>query len=141
MSKIDLSTNSLSVDLKLPSGVRNLEQITKANVVFDKNSLARKSITLSKFTIINESENRKTTVSTKSITVILIGKKEQIDLITASNITAVVDMSSKVSFSGYGSMPVSISINAKFPSCWTYGTYEVDVNVADTTQESSQTSS
>lgn len=141
LSKVDLVNNSFTVDLKLPSGVRNLEQVTKADVEFNRDALSKKIITINKFTIINESENRKTTVSTKSIAVTLIGRKEQINQITASNITAVVDMSSKVSFSGYGSMPVSISINAKFTSCWTYGTYEVDVNVADTAQESSEVSS
>lgn len=140
LSKVNLTNNHFNVGLQISSGLRNLKQITEAEVTFDKSKLAEKKITLSKFTIINDSPNRKTNVSTKSIDVVLIGEKNQINTITASNITAVIDMSSKISFSGYGSMPVTISINSKFPSVWTYGTYEVDVNVADTTQTSSSPS-
>lgn len=142
ISKINLSSNTLNAKLNVPSGVRNLDQIDSANVTFDKTKLASKDFKIEKFTVINESENRKTTVSTKFITVTLIGAKDQINSLTVSNITAVVDMSSKGSFSGNGSMPVTISINSKYPFCWVYGSYEVDVSVADTTTEvSSQSSS
>ncbi len=138
ISRISLTNNTLNdVGLNIPSGVRNLGQITTADVTFDKTKLASKNFKIEKFTVINESENRKTTVSTKFITVTMIGEKEQINSLTASNITAVVDMSSKGSFSGNGSMPVTISVNSKYSFCWAYDSYEVDVSVADTSAESS----
>lgn len=140
LSKVDLSNNKFSVDLEIPSGIRNLKQITSADVTFNAEELSTKKIKLSTFTIINESENRKTTVSTKSIEVTLVGARDQLSGVTAANVTAVVDMASKVSFAGYGSMPVTISINSKYPFCWAYGTYEVDVNVVDTTEGSAQNS-
>lgn len=134
LSNVDTTNNHFNVELDIPSGLRNLKQITSAEVTFDSSKLSTKRITLSKFTIINESANRKTTVSTKSIAITLVGDKDQISSITSANITAVVDMSSKVSFSGYGSVPVTVSINSKFPFIWSYGNYEVDVNVADTSE-------
>ncbi len=135
---IDLSTvnsgnNKFTVNLNIPSGCRNLNQVTSADVTFDSTKLSSKKITLSSFTVINEAVDRKATVSTKSIDIILIGAKDQISSISAANLTAVVDMSSKGNFTGFAEMPVTISINSKFPFCWSYGTYQVDVSVVDTT--------
>lgn len=136
LSKINAANNKVSVELDVPSGIRNLNQVTSADVTFDFKNLGSKKIRLNKFSVINESENRKTTVSTKSIDITLVGAKDQLDKITASNITAVVDMGTKISFSGYGSVPLKISINSKFPFCWAYGDYEADVNVEDTSKNS-----
>ena len=140
LSQIDMNNNRANVNLLIPAGTRNLSQMTMASVSFDKNEMTTKQIILKDFTIINESENRKTKVTTKSLAVKVVGSKDQINNLNASNLTAVVDMSSKVSFSGLGSMPVSISINGRFPQCWSYGTYEVDVNVTDTSQNNSNSS-
>ena len=131
LSKVDLNNNSFDVELVIPSGFRNLNQITTAKVTFEQSKLAAKKITLSSFTVVNEIADRKATVSTKSIDVTLIGDSEQIKSITAANLTAVVDMSTKSTLAGFVEMPVTININSKFPFCWTYGSYQVDVNITD----------
>ena len=136
ISKINPMNNKINVDLVIPSGIRNLNQITSADVTFDSGQLATKELTLKSFNVINESENRKTTVSTKSIDITIVGLKSQIDTLTASKVTALVDMSTKVSFSGYGSVPLKVNINSKYQTCWVYGNYEVDVNVEDTSKNS-----
>ncbi len=136
ISKINPTNNKVNVELDIPPGIRNLNQITSADVTFDSSQLTTKKIRLKKFSILNESENRKTTVSTKSIDISIVGLKSQLSSLTAENVTAVVDMSTKVSFSGYGSVPLKININSKFPFCWAYGSYEVDVNVEDTSKNS-----
>lgn len=136
LSKVNASDNKYKVDLVIPSGCRNLNQVTSAEVTFDSSKMASKTVTISKFTVINEADDRKATVSTKSIDITLVGAKEQISNISAANVTAVVDMSSKGNFTGFAEMPVTISINSKFPLCWSYGTYQVDVSVVDTTQTS-----
>lgn len=131
LTKVNAANNKHTVDLNIPSGCRNLNQITTADVIFDKTKLATKTISLTKFTVINQAADRRATVSTKSVDVTLIGSAEQISSITAANITAFVDMSSKNSTTGFLEMPLTISINSKFPFVWTYGTYQVDVNVTD----------
>ena len=143
ISKINAATNTLEVGLNISAGYRNLSQVTTAKITFDKDKLLSKKLTLNKFTVINEGENRKTTVLTKSIPVTIVGAADQIKTLSTANVTAVVDMSSKSSFSGKGSMPVSISINSKYPFCWQYGSSEVDVMVEETNSDSSanQTSS
>lgn len=136
ISKISPTDNKINVELDIPSGIRNLNQVTSVDVTFDSSQLTTKKIRLKSFNVINESENRKTSVSTKSIDISIVGLKNQLSSLTAENITAVVDMSTKVSFSGYGSVTLKININSKFPFCWAYGDYEVDVNVEDTSKNS-----
>lgn len=137
LSKVDLNNNSFDVELVIPSGFRNLNQVTTATVTFEQSKLAAKKITLSSFTVVNEIADRKATVSTKSIDVTLIGDSEQIKSITAANLTAVVDMSTKSTLAGFVEMPVTININSKFPFCWTYGSYQVDVNITDINSDES----
>ena len=131
LSAVDLKNNKYTVDLQIPSGCKNLDQVTKADVTFEADKMSTKRITLSSFTLVNVAQDIKATVSTKSLDITLVGAKEQISSITSANITAVVDMASKGSFTGIAEVPVSISINSKFPMCWSYGTYLVDVSVTD----------
>lgn len=141
LSKVTTTANSYTVNLIIPSGCKNLNQISKANVLFERNMISTKKVTLSKFTVINASTEKNTAVSTKSIEITLVGEKQQINMINNSNLTAVVDMSQKASFTGFAEMPVTISINSKFPFVWVTGSYEVDVNVTDITIPSSGQSS
>lgn len=133
LSEISQKNNKVTVNLIIPSGCRNLNQVTTADVTFDSNKLATKTMTITNFTVINQSANRSAVVSTKSIDIQLVGDKDQINQINAANVTAFVNMSSKTDTTGFMEMPVTISINSKYPFCWTLGTYQVDVNVVDTT--------
>lgn len=128
-SKINLQNNKVTATLIMPSGCKNLNQISSVDVEFDLSGMTTKTLTIDKFTVINESSDRKPTVSTKSLAVTLIGPKEQIDSITSANLTAVIDMQQKNSFVGFVEMPITININSKFSSCWVYGSYTADVNV------------
>ena len=140
LSKVDLNNNVFAVNLLIPSGVRNPKQVTAATVTFSKSKIASKKVTISSFTIINQLADKKTTVSTKSITVTVIGDSEQIKTLTAANLTAVVDMSTRSTLAGVLEMPVTVHINSKFPFCWVNGTYNVDVSITDE-EESSEASS
>ena len=141
LSKVDLDNNEFVVNLIIPSGFRNPKQITTAKVTFDKSKISSKKITISSFTIVNQVADKKTTVSTKSIVVTVIGDTEQIKNLTAANLTAVVDMSARSTIAGVLEMPVTININSKFPFCWVKGTYKVDVSITDKEESSAQTSS
>lgn len=130
-SKIDIQNNSIQTTLNIPSGCKDLNQISEVEVTFDMTNMQKRTIAVNNFTIINESPDRKATVSTKSLNITLIGPKEQISAITSANLTAVVNMEQNNKFIGFIEMPVTININSKFSSCWVYGLYTADVNIAE----------
>ncbi len=130
-SKLSIANNTFNTTTIIPSGCKDLNQIEKVQVEFDMSGMQTKKITLNKFTVINESSDRKATVSTKSLEVTLIGTKEQLSSITAANVTAVINMEQKNNVVGFIEMPVTININSKFSSCWAYGTYTANVNVTE----------
>lgn len=138
ISSVNLANNSYTMNIVIPSGCKNINQVTKANITFERNQISAKNITINKFTVINEGNKRNATVSTKSINVTLIGAKDQISSINSSNLTAVIDMSQKTSPTGFVEMPVTISINSKFSFVWVVGSYEVNINI---TEKSGQESS
>ncbi|MDD6490520.1 MAG: CdaR family protein [Clostridia bacterium] len=128
-SKINIKNNKVTASLVIPSGCRNLDQITSVDVEFDMTGMTSKTLKIDRFTVINEGNDRKPTVSTKSLDVNVIGPKEQIENLTSAHLTAVIDMQQKNNFIGFVEMPVTININSKFSSCWVYGNYTADVNV------------
>ncbi len=141
MSAVNYRNYSVDAELNLPAGVKNLNQVTSANISFQVSALATKKIDITNFMIVNEGTNRKTTVPSKSLEVTLIGERSQISSLTADNITAVIDMSSKNSVVGFVEMPVTVNVNSKYPLCWVYATYTVAVNVVDTTITPEESSS
>ena len=137
-SKVNSQNNQFEVSLIIPSGSRNIDGTDKANVEFDMTDISLKNITVTNFGIINESSEQTASVTTKSLTVKIMGTKDQLSSITSSNITAFVDMSEKASnFIGMTEMPVHITINSKFDKCWVYGSYTVDVTAVKKSEESS----
>ncbi len=143
-SSINISDNTVTVALVIPSGCRNLNQIEEIEVTFDMTDMTSTSIMVTSFIVINESSDREVTVSTSSVKVTLIGTEEQIDSIASENLTGVINMESlSSSFTGSTEMPITISINSKFSSCWVYGSYNVDITVSEIsdTSDSSEESS
>ena len=127
-SKVTADNNTFEVGLSIPSGSKNIDGTEKATIKFDMTDMETKTFSVTNFNVINEGDDQSTSVSTKSLNVTLIGSKDQLPNITASNITAVIDMSAKApNFIGMAEMPVSIKINSKFNSCWAYGSYTVNV--------------
>lgn len=134
-SKVNITNNQFEVNLSVPSGCRNIDGTETAVVTFHTDDMTQKTLTLTDFSIINEGAEQTTEVSTKSLNVTLIGTKEQLSSITASNVTAVIDMSLKSSnFIGLAEMPVTVNLNSKFNQCWVYGNYTVNVNAAKKTE-------
>ncbi len=134
-SKVSITNHEFEVGLSIPSGCRNIDGTDKVTVTLDTGDMNTKILTLTNFTVINEGAEQTTEVSTKSLNVTLIGPQEQLSSITASNVTAVIDMSLKSSnFIGLAEMPVSVNINSKFNKCWVYGSYTVNVNSTKKTE-------
>lgn len=136
--KVNTNNNKFEAALNIPSGSRNIDGTNKVNVEFDMTDISIKNISVTNFGIINESADQAASVTTKSLTVRIMGEKNQLSSISSSNITAFVDMSEKASnFIGMTEMPVNITINSKFDKCWIYGSYTVDVTAVKKSEESS----
>jgi len=137
-SKVSLTNNTFETAVTIPSGSRNIDGTETVKVTFDMTDISTKTLSLTNFSVINESIDRSTSVTTKSLTIKMLGTKEQLASISSANVTAVVDMSAKASsFIGMAEMPVTININSKFDKCWTSGAYTVDVTSVKKSEESS----
>ena len=68
------------------------------------------------------------TVTTKSLPVVVYGTKAEIDKLTASQITAVVEIPKSSVSTGSTQKPVTFRFSdAK--TCWAYGTYQANVTI------------
>lgn len=136
-SKIDLQNNKITVDLILPSGCKNLDNVEKAEVQFDMSAMAQKTFTIETFSVINQTEERQATVTSKSLSVTLVGPKNEIYRLNAGDISAVIDMSKRESPVGLTEATVTIKLPDFASSCWAYGTYTATVNVTDNAETGS----
>ncbi len=138
-SEVSLSNNTFETKLTIPSGCKVIDGTEKAEVKFDMTDMTLKTLTLSDFSVINEGTEQSTSVSAKSLSITLIGSKEQLASLTASNVTAVIDMSQKSSnFVGMAEMAVTVNLNSKFDLCWVYGSYTVSVTASRKSENSSE---
>lgn len=127
-SKVSPSNNSFNVDVSLPSTCKNLSNIPTAKVTLDLSGLSTRSIVVTDFSVKNLSSGKQAEIYTKTLNVTIVGPKEEIAKLTASNIVAEIDMSDNENFSGRTEMPVTFSIS-NASSSWVYGSYMVNLGV------------
>ncbi len=121
LSKVSPGNSEFNIDLVVPSGVRLMnEDVTSVKVKFDADSLDSKNFTVNNIQIVNRPEGKKTTVNTKSISVTIVGRKDQLEKLKAGNLTAVIDMSSSESLSGSITLNANIVLDSSFDCCWPY---------------------
>ncbi len=136
LSTINLINNTSTVSLNLPTGCKNLDNIEQATVQFDMTNMAQKSFTIENFSVINQTAERRATVTSKSLTVTLVGPKSEIYALDAKNITAIIDMSSDFPM-GLTEAAVQIQLPDTASDCWVYGNYTVTINVAEASANAS----
>ena len=76
------------------------------------------------------SKEYKAEVTQKSISVTIIGPKEEIDSLSASDITAVIDTSNSKGITGSVQMPVTFKCDLA-KSCWAYGDYKANLTISE----------
>ena len=76
------------------------------------------------------SENYKADVTQKSITVTVIGPKDEIKALTSKKITGVIDTSAYAGTTGSVQMPLSFKFNGA-GSCWAYGSYKANLTISE----------
>ena len=67
-------------------------------------------------------------VTSKSVDVTVIGYKDDLDKMTAKQITAVIDTSNSSGKTGSVEMPVTFRFEGS-TSCWAYGAYHANITI------------
>lgn len=126
--------NSLTYDITLPSGCKNLSNNTSTKVEIDLSDYKTKTLTVDNFTTDNlDASDFDVVFNSKSIEVTVCGPSEQIDDITSADIVPYVtytgdvsEISSRVSIE----LPFSFKMTQGFKSCWVYGDYTGVVSIS-----------
>lgn len=119
-------SKSLSVDI--PSEYRNISDINSVTLTLDNSDLAEKEITIDDIKVTNQPVGYTDfKVNTDSLTVTLIGDKDQIDKITKADIIANINLVGYKVQSYDFTYDVSISFS-KFNKVWAVGSYKANVS-------------
>lgn len=120
-------------DIELPAGIMNLTKITKVSVKFDLSSYEISTLTCS---IKNnlDSKTYDTEMSEKAIQITVVGPKDEIEEIKASDVTAELnftDLLKEVSDNQVAlDVPIKCSVSSNYPHTWVYSTYKTSVNIS-----------
>lgn len=119
-----------SLGIDIPSDCKNLSNSTSASVTLDLSKFSTKSFTVDKFSVDGLSSEYKAEVTQKSISVTIVGPKDEINKLSASDIIAVIDTSNSKGITGSVQMPVSFKFDG-FKSCWAYGDYKANLTITE----------
>ncbi len=133
-SEISPTNNTFRSSITLPAGCRNISMIHEATITLDMSGFTTKHITLESpnFEIRNLSANKTSEVYTKTLDVVLVGPPSVLANLKEEDITAVIDLSGKESFTGHIELPISIEISSS-DSVWAYGKYQASVEIGENT--------
>ena len=122
--------NTFTVAIPVPSGVTNISRVETATVTFNLNGYGQSQFMTNNISVINVPEGKEAGLSTKSMTVKVVGAEAQLSRLNGESIFCTVDLSSVTDPSGSIEVPVTISIN-NADSCWATGVYTAHVTVTD----------
>ena len=118
-----------SLALVIPEKCKNISNSATAAVTLDLSGLSKKTFEVDSFQVTGLPTGYKSEVTSKNISVTVIGPKTQIDSLTADNITANIAVPAEIK-TGSVQMPVSFTFsNAN--GCWAYGTYNANLTITE----------
>lgn len=119
-----------SLGIEIPIDCKNLSNSTTAKLTLDLSMLSSKTFDVEKFNVKGLDDKYKSEVTQNSITVTVIGPKEQIDKLDKDKITAVIETTEFNGTVGSVQMPVRFNFNGA-DSCWAYGTYKANLTISE----------
>lgn len=135
LEPIDFSTlqnQSVTFDdlsVELPDKCKNISNSSTASIKLDLSGFAKKKFTVDNFTVDGLSDDYTSEVTSKNISVTVIGPEEEISNLDADSITAVIDTSGTTK-TGSVEMPVTFKFEGT-DSCWYYGTYQANLTITE----------
>lgn len=127
LADIEVSTNELGFPITLPEGVTNQTGVTEAEVSVRYAGLKTQEFVIDNFEITNVPEGMTAEIINAGLTVKIRGPKEEMETLTAENITAVVDFSAAEA--GTATYKVKIVIDEAFPNVGALKTSSVSATV------------
>lgn len=126
LGQIDLNQLSGDTVLTFPvelEGISNETGITEVKVTVDMPPLVTKTVKVTQITAANVPEDLTADITTQEIDVVLRGTQQEIDGLSADDLTAVVDFTGKTA--GTDRFVAQITIADRFPNVGVVGTYTV----------------
>ena len=132
--------NTFTVAIPVPSGVTNVTRVENATVTFNLNGYKETSVLTSNISVTNVPEGMEAELSTKTLTLKIIGTAAQISKLTGDSVFCTVDLSTVTDPSGSTEAPVTVTIN-NADSCWATGSYTAHVTLSPKTESSTSNAS
>lgn len=128
-SEISPSKNSFNFDLKLPSGVKSIDDIDKVTCKLDTSGIKSKSVEVTSFTTVNAPTNARVSIVTTKKAVTVAAPKNLIGSISAADLYLECDMSSYTENKGE-IVADAVLKSKKYNSVWGVGRYQIQIKVS-----------
>ncbi len=134
--EIDFSTladesvafNALAINI--PEKCKNISNNATAQVKIDLSGMTKKTFDVDTFKVEGLSSAYKAEVTSKNISVTVIGPKSEIESLDADKITATISATDSEVKTGSVEMPVTFRFDGA-KSCWAYGKYTANLNISE----------
>lgn len=134
--EIDFSTlsdeavtfNTLAINS--PEKCKNISNNATAQVKIDLSGMTKKTFDVDTFKVEGLSSAYKAEVTSKNISVTVIGPKSEIESLDADKITATISVTDPAVKTGSVEMPVTFRFDGA-SSCWAYGKYTANLNISE----------
>ncbi len=134
VSDFDLA-NSFALDkayqlnVELPDGVESVDNITTVTLTFNTEGLATKTVNVSNLRLINQPANMQIKLNTNRLNnVVLVGPKEELEKLSASAVSAVIDAGSVQITEGTENVAAEIRVPSS-SSIFAVGSYSAECSI------------
>ena len=134
-STLDNTKHTLTYDISLPNGCKNLSDSTSAKVTIDLSDFEKTTLTVNHFSSKNvELSEYNVVFNSSGLDVVVCGPSELISDINSTDIIASVDFSNKLAEVDKDTASLELPLIFEFTKdkamCWVYGEYTISVSVS-----------
>lgn len=122
--------NEFKINLNLPSGITTSNGITEVTVTVKMNEFASKTLNISNFKTVNLKKSTTASVETSYKSITVVGPKNVIEKLNASDVYIECDMSNSTSVSGSVTVEGTVKSN-KYKTVWGTGDCEIRIKVKE----------
>ena len=126
----DEAVNFNTLAINIPEKCKNISNNATAQVKIDLSGMTKKTFDVDTFKVEGLSSAYKAEVTSKNISVTVIGPKSEIESLDADKITATISVTDPAVKTGSVEMPVTFRFDGA-NSCWAYGKYTANLNISE----------
>lgn len=131
--------NVFTMDIPLPSGVRNIgtsgdSAVSQATVSVNLNDFKKVTVSVpsDNFSVINLPANRVVDFNTQQLDITVIGSEAQANRLTGDSVLVQLDLQNYADQTGTLEVPVTVTLAASgTDSCWTLGRYTLSLELKE----------